>query len=241
MHFVARRFVVTGAGSGIGRAVAARLATAGASISLVGRDLRKLEAAAAELAPGSHDVWSVDLRDGAQIAAFADRFLGRHAEIQGLVHSAGDFRRSRVAEGDTAATAHLMAVNALAPFQLSAALLPLLRASRGDIVFVNSSAARGGDASIAAYAMSKSALRALADALRAEENAAGVRVLSVFPGRTATPMLDAVVGSEGGGVRAERLLQPGDVAEVVVAALGLPATAEVTELHIRPRLPPIDR
>lgn len=235
MKFAARRFIVTGAGSGIGRAVAVELAAQGAALSLVGRDRRKLEETAALLAPGEHDLWSVDLREAAKIEEFATAFVAGCDALHGLVHSAAEFANARIAEGRLADAARLMAVNALAPMQLCASLLPLLRASKGDIVFINSSAVRGAAAGIAPYSMSKAALRSLADTLRTEENAAGVRVLSVFPGRTATAMQEAVVRAEGGHMQPDRLLQATDVAEIVVAVLGLPATAEVTELHVRPR------
>jgi NADP-dependent 3-hydroxy acid dehydrogenase YdfG len=74
----------------------------------------------------------------------------------------------------------------------------------------------------------------LADSLRSEVNPRGVRVLSVFPGRTASPMQAAVHADEGRSYQPERLLQPADVAASVVHALALPRTAEVTDIHIRP-------
>lgn len=238
MKFAARRFIVTGAGSGIGRAIAVQLAGEGVALSLIGRDRRKLEATAALLAHGAHDLWPLDLHEAAKVADFVAAFVGRHDVLHGLVHAAAEFATARIAEGRVADAVRQMTVNALAPMQLCAGLLPLLRASRGDIVFINSSAVHGAAAGIAPYTMSKSALRSLADTLRTEENAAGVRVLSVFPGRTATPMGDAAAKADGNRVRAERLLQPSDVAEIVLAALNLPETAEVMELHVRPRLPP---
>jgi len=76
----------------------------------------------------------------------------------------------------------------------------------------------------------------MADSLRAEVNAKGVRILSVYPGRTASPMQEAVHRSEEKAYSPERLLQPGDVAAMVLAALALPRTAEVTDLMLRPML-----
>ena len=84
------------------------------------------------------------------------------------------------------------------------------------------------------YSASKHALRAFTDSLRAEVNPSGVRVLSVYPGRTATPMQESIFAAEGRSYDPSRLLQPADVAEMVLAALCLPRTAEVTDLHIRP-------
>lgn len=70
--------------------------------------------------------------------------------------------------------------------------------------------------------------------LRAEVNSDGVRVLSVYPGRTAIPMQAAIIASEGRAHLPEKLLQPDDVAATVVSALMLPRTAEVTDVKIRP-------
>src|SRR5205814_5706068 len=79
-------------------------------------------------------------------------------------------------------------VNVRAPLLLTQALLPLIVRARGHIVFVNSSVGRSIKPNVGAYAASKHALRALADTLRAEINPRGVRVLTVFPGNTATAM-----------------------------------------------------
>jgi NADP-dependent 3-hydroxy acid dehydrogenase YdfG len=82
--------------------------------------------------------------------------------------------------------------------------------------------------------MTKHALKALADGLRHEVNAEGVRVLSVYMGRTATPMQREVHVSEGVDYRPLELLQPDDVAEAILSALTLPRTAEVTDIYVRP-------
>ena len=85
-----------------------------------------------------------------------------------------------------------------------------------------------------AYASTKHALRAIADSLREEVNETGVRVLSVYLGRTASPMQAAIHAAEGKQYRPADLLQPSDVAAMILAALALPRTAEVTELSVRP-------
>ena len=115
-------------------------------------------------------------------------------------------------------------------------LLPLLRASRGQVVFVNSSAVFTRPSHCGAYIATKAALHGLADALRSEVNEAGVRVLSVFPGRTATPMQEDLHRAEGTPYRPERLLQADDVATAVMGALAMPRSAEVTDIRIRPNL-----
>ena len=77
-------------------------------------------------------------------------------------------------------------------------------------------------------------MKAIADSLREEVNADGIRVLSVFPGRTATPRMERLFREEGRAYRPELLLQPRDVAAIVIHALKMPRTAEVTEISIRP-------
>ena len=84
----------------------------------------------------------------------------------------------------------------------------------------------------------KHALKAIADSLRAELNPHGVRVLSVYLGRTASEMQKRIYEKEGKPYRPELLLQPEDVASVILNALCLPGTAEVTDIHIRPMIKP---
>jgi NADP-dependent 3-hydroxy acid dehydrogenase YdfG len=115
--------------------------------------------------------------------------------------------------------------------------LPSLVAARGQIVFINSSVGQSVKRpEVAQYAATKHALRAIADSIREEVNPKGVRVLSLYLGRTATPMQEAVAREEGRNYNPESLLQPDDVAEVVVHTLTLPRTAEVTDISIRPML-----
>jgi short-subunit dehydrogenase len=125
-------------------------------------------------------------------------------------------------------------VNVRAPYLITQALLPKLKASRGQIVFINSTAGLTARAQVSQYAASKHALKALADSLRDEVNADGVSVLSVYPGRTASPMQAAVHQLEGRAYHPEKLMQAEDVAEIILSALALPRTAEVTDIQVRP-------
>jgi NAD(P)-dependent dehydrogenase (short-subunit alcohol dehydrogenase family) len=129
--------------------------------------------------------------------------------------------------------------NVRAPYVLTQALLPMLRSRQGQIVFINSSVGLNARAGVGQYAATKHALKALADSLREEVNAASVRVLSVFLGRTASPMQAGIHAAEGKAYHPERLLQPQDVAAVVLNALSLPRTAEVTDISIRPFMKPL--
>lgn len=227
-----RAALVTGAGSGIGRACAVALAEDGHRVMLVGRRLALLEAAAATM-PDALAV-AADLATDAGIGAVAEALPER---LDVLVHAAGAFRYGPLAETPMAAWQALDAVNLHGPFALTARCLPALRRAGGTVVFVNSTAALRGGPNAGAYAASKSALRAATDVLRQEVNPLGIRVLSIFPGRTDTPMQDDVLAAEGRTADRSTLLAPSDVAAMVSAALRLPRRAEVTDITIRPAQP----
>lgn len=224
--------LVTGAGSGIGRACAAALAADGYRVVLVGRRHALLEDAAQTM-PGARTV-AADLATPAGIAAAADAVADG---LDVLVQGAGAFRYGPLSGMPTAAWQALDAVNLHGPLALTARCLPALERAGGMVVFINSTAALRAGPNAGAYAASKSALKAAADVLRQEVNPLGVRVLSVFPGRTDTPMQDEVLAAEGRTADRGALLAPSDVADMVAAVLRLPRRAEVTDLTIRPAQP----
>ena len=125
-------------------------------------------------------------------------------------------------------------MNLLAPVELTRLALPALRAARGTVVMVNSGAGLRAGPTWSAYAASKFGLRAFADALRQEEVDHGVRVTSVFPGRTATPMQQQVHAQEGREYDAEDWLAPATVAATIVHVLDLPADATVPDVTVNP-------
>jgi short-subunit dehydrogenase len=234
--FEGRTALVTGASSGIGRAIALAWGARGGSVALVGRDRSALAAAARDLeAVGARaEAWAADLTDAASLRSLPDRVRDRFGALHALVHAAGLYATGPETLADAGSLSALWQVNAGAPLQLSLAFRELLRASAGEIVFVNSSVVASPAPGLAAYAATKRALAAIADSLRASLNEQGIRVLSVYPGRTATPMQRRIFELEGRAWRPERLLQPEDVAAAVIHALELPRTAEITDLHIRP-------
>jgi NADP-dependent 3-hydroxy acid dehydrogenase YdfG len=221
---MARQAVVTGGTGAVGAAVVRACVEAGFDVHSVQR--RDAPAAAGVT------VHRADLADDAQLGALAGE-LGALEDLALLVHAAGVFVRG---EDDAGIVRR---VNVEAPGRLTRGLLPALRAAKADVVFVNSSvAARPPAGEDGAYAASKRELRALADTLRAEENEYGLRVLSVYLGRTAGPLQERLHADEGKAYDEGRLLQPGDVARTIIDAVTLPPTAEVTDLHIRPRRKP---
>ena len=116
-------------------------------------------------------------------------------------------------------------------------LLPALRAARGTVVYLNSGAGRQAAAGWSAYSASKYAARGWCDALRAEEPE--IRVTSVFPGRIATDMQRAIRAQEGLPYVPDEYLDPNTVARVVGDALETPRDASLTDVVVRPALPPL--
>jgi NADP-dependent 3-hydroxy acid dehydrogenase YdfG len=120
-------------------------------------------------------------------------------------------------------------------YGLLRAVLPFLQKHRSQVVFINSSiATRPSTRGTGQFAATQHALRAVADTFRDEVGGGGIRVLSVYPGRTATPRTAMLFKTDGKIYSPELLLQPEDVSRVVAHALCLPRTAEVTEISIRP-------
>jgi len=151
-----------------------------------------------------------------------------------LVHSAGVIALGPLESASLEDFDRQYRTNVRAPFALTQALLPMLRVHQGSVVFVNSSAGMNTRVSISQYSATKHALKAIADSFRAEVNSDGIRVLSVYPGRTASPQQAAIHQAEGKAYSPELLMQPADVARIIVDALKVNRTAEVTDISIRP-------
>jgi len=227
--------VVTGASSGIGRAIGIALARKGAHVCAVGRNqdaLAETVLAARQFSEATGVQGDLTSEAGFELLV---RHLNRSGKLDILIHCAGIMLPNPMEGARIEALDSQYAVNVRAPYLLTQRLLPLLTASRGQIVFVNSSVgltARQPD--LGQYSATKHALKAIADSLREELNPKGIRVLSLYLGRTATPLQEARFREEGKSYRPELLLQPEDIASVVVHALTLATTAEVTDISMRP-------
>ena len=228
---MSRTFVVTGAGSGIGAVLARRLLGRGDRLVLIARDAARGDALRAEL-PGS-SVIVVDLADPDALAG-AVAAADLPDAVDGIVHAAGIVELGTVEELPVSAWTAQLAVNLVAPAELTRLLLPRVRAARGQVLFVNSGAGLTAHPEWSAYAASKHGLRALADALRGEESSHGVRVTSVYPGRTATPMQEKVHAQEGAAYDPSRFIDAESVAAVVLAALDATPDATLTDITVRP-------
>ena len=228
--------VVSGASGGIGSCIAAALASRGAIVCLAGRDRSKLESARKRLMSSSTrvDVCPTDLTSDAELGKLADHVKKEFGRLDVLVHCAGAIDHGKLQDAPIDSLDLLHKANVRGPLLLTKLLLPLLKMPRGQIVFINSSVGLTARAGAGIFSATQHAFKALADSLRDEVNADNVRVLSVFPGRTATPRIEALHAKENRPYRPELLLQPEDVASVVLNAVTLPWTAEVMNISIRP-------
>ena len=223
------RHVVTGATSGMGAAVVDRLVARGDEVVLVARDESRADALRSSY-------------DGAQVVVgdLADpgtlNGLGRQVDgpVHSLLHVAGTVELGSVARLRLQDWEQQLAVNLLAPAVLTRELLPHLREARGTVVFVNSTSGLSASAQWSGYAASKFGLRALADVLRAEEAEHGVRVTSLYPSRTATPMQEKVHAQEGRDYDPAEWISVDSVADAVLHVVDLPRDATITDLTVRP-------
>ena len=224
-----RTHLVTGAGSGIGAALADKLAARGDQLVLLART----EARATELAdryPGAQ-TFAADLADPASIR------VPELDRVDSVLHVAGVVDLGPVADQPVEQLREQVDVNLVAPAVLSRLTLPAVRRARGTVVFVNSSAGLVASPTWSAYAASKFGLRGFADALRGEEIEHGVRVTTVFPSRTATPMQEKVHEQEGRTYDASRWISPETVVDTILHVIDLPVDATIPDVTVRPVVP----
>ncbi|GIH25237.1 short chain dehydrogenase [Acrocarpospora phusangensis] len=218
--------LVTGATGGIGVALVGALVEAGHRVTAVGRGVGRLDV------PGIE----ADLAEPGTLAGAMGALedAGELEDLTALVHCAAISPVAAVADADAEMWQRILAVNVASAAELTRLALPALRRSRGHVIFVNAAPGTTGVPRWSAFVGSKAALRELADSLREEEAASGVRVTTVYPGATATDLLGEVRAAFGRPYDPEACIRPETLAAMIVWVLGAPADAYPAELSVLP-------
>ncbi len=228
--------VVTGAGSGIGRATAVALAGIGVRVAIVGRDAEKLQGTSRLVGRDDTLIEPCDVADRAGVQALAGRVLAAFGKVDVLVCNAGTNVRERsLPKLDPADWDRMIATNLTGAYNLVHAFLPGMR-SQGDGLIIQVCSIAGLRASLlggVGYSASKFGQAALGIGIGREEGPRGIRSSVIYPGEVNTPILDnrpVPVPQE----RRDAIIQPEDVASAVAFLVQLPPRANIPELVIKP-------
>jgi len=231
--------VVTGAGSGVGRSIALKLAQQGWRVAILGRRAHALQETITLAGSHGSQITSLvcDVGDAAAVAKTGKKILAAFGDVEVLVNAAGTNVPKRALEVLTLEDYHAMiATNLNGAYYCVQAFLPQMRARRsGTILNIVSDA--GKQASPKAgpgYVMSKFGMAGLTQSINAEERGHGVRACAIFPGDIDTPLLKHRPQPPDAAARA-KMMQPEDVADCALFCLNLPDHVIVEELLVRPR------
>lgn len=233
--------IVTGAGTGIGQAVAWRLSEEGCHVAAVGRRLEKLhDTASGCRGPGKILTHTADVGDRRQVDELTRAVLAEIGPADILVNNAGvNIRKRRIAELSLDDWDNLVRINLTGAFLMIHAILPQMRDRHSGLI-VNVSSIAGVRPSVlggAAYSAGKSGLGALSTVLALEEGRNGIKSTLICPGEVETPILDErpePVSPE----RRATMLQPKDVADAIAFVAKLPSRAHIPLLVVTPTVQP---
>lgn len=231
--------VVTGAGSGVGRATALKLAATGWRVALVGRRPGPLAETIRLAGPAGNRLLScaTDIGNTTAVEAMAEQVFATLGEVEVLINAAGTNAPKRALEVLSLSDyREMLDTNLNGAYYCVQAFLPGMR-SRGSGTIVNVISDAGKQASPKAgpaYAMSKFGLAGLTQAINAEERSRGIRAIALFPGDIDTPLLEKRPVAPDAAARA-KMMQPEDIADCALFCVNLPARVIVEEMLIRPR------
>tara|TARA_R110000850_G_scaffold249163_4_gene374068 strand:+ start:201 stop:959 length:759 start_codon:yes stop_codon:yes gene_type:complete len=235
--------IITGASSGIGRAIALALAQQGCSVAVLGRREKRLQELVSEVEvhqvkAGAFPVDLSDITATQQTVAAAAESLGG---LDILINAAGVGRQAHLIDGDIADWKTMLDVNVFALALVTREALPHFPDSGGHVVNISSMSGHRVPGKGGFYAATKFAVRALTEGLRQELRGKNnyTRVSSISPGFVDTELLDDYFStSKDDSTKYERIgypiLQPSEIADLVIHQLTMPATAEVTDILVRP-------
>ena len=229
--------LITGASSGIGRALAMSLAAEKAKLALVGRSLERLQAVADGLPQAETFVIPADLGQPSEVERVVSETLARYGRIDVLLANAGLYIPGNVVEGDADAWDVLLSVNVNSVFRIVRAVLPqMLEREAGDIVVTSSVSGHQAIQWEPIYSASKHAVQAFVHGLRRQVSAKNVRVGSVAPGMVLNELWGfSDAAAIDAGVAKREGLRSEDVAEAVLFMLTRPANVTIRDLVILPQ------
>lgn len=227
--------VVTGAGSGIGRATASALSQAGVSVVLAARTQQKLEALAHEITDngGTAVVMPCDVGDETQVEELIITTQARFGRLDILITSAGGANFAPLVESLTEDWDAMMRINLRGTYLCCKhALKVMLSQGRGHILNVLSIASHTALPGSAAYTASKFGALGLTKVMAAEVRAQGIKVTAVIPGAVDTPLWD----KSGGNLDRKKMLSPTDVAAAMLSLIVQPPEIYTDEIVLMPPL-----
>lgn len=219
---------MTGATGGMGRCIVADLATTHDVVAL-GRKAEVLDELNQLKGVVAH---AVDITDDSALAGM----VATLGSLDVLLHVAAISVPHTVADATPGQWREHFETNVFAPAELTRLALPLLRESRGSVIFIGSGASTKPAPGNAVYTASKHALQGLADTLRIDEATTGVRVSTIAPGPTDSGMLRAMQAKMGDGYDADHYIRPATVAAAVRYVVDAPQDAQLTDVAVRPRI-----
>lgn len=236
MDFTGKTALITGAGSGIGRAAALALGAAGARVVACGRRSEPL-AALADQSPGEVLAHVLDVTDNAGVDALPDCLADGWREIDILINNAGHEvgGRRRFDEGSADEWAAILETNLLGMFRVTRAVIPgMVARGRGHVVNIGSTSGQIANATRAAYAASKHAVHGFSKSLRLDYAGSGIRVSEIMPGIVRTDFAEARAGdaekAEAFYRSFDDCMEAEDIAQAIIYALSQPDRVNVAQI-----------